>query len=99
MVLLFGLPLAFVIGLIVGSRPLQRWCIAAAWFVFLALQTAYLAKPGTTGFGGADGNKAVRGPVYWLIQPALLAACLGVARVGAMLHSRIERRSSPAAVA
>ena len=50
------------------------------WFTFLALQTAYLAHPGRTGFFGVDGMRAVQGevPVYWLSQPllaALLTAC------------------------
>jgi hypothetical protein len=60
---------------------------------FLAIQTAYLAKPGVDGFGGLNGNLAVRGAnfaQYWLTQPPILVLCLGLVVVGGKGHDRVR---------
>jgi hypothetical protein len=80
--LVFGIPVAVVLGLIPGPRTWRMLTLWLVWFVCLATQTAYLAHPGVKGFFGVDGMEAVQGRniAYWLGQP-LIAALLVVVMV------------------
>ncbi len=89
MTLLFGTILAFALGLALGRRW-QAFAIAAVgWYVFLVFQTIYLAQPGQTGFGGENGLHAIRGGLYWLVQPPILGLSIGLLLLGAAMHRRI----------
>jgi hypothetical protein len=80
MALIFGVPTAVLLGLLPVSRMWRLAGLWLVWFACLAVQTAYLAHPGRTGFFGIDGMDAVRGrmPVYWASQPVIAAVLLGV---------------------
>jgi hypothetical protein len=94
MTLIFGCLLGLLLGAVLGFT---RWTLLAAglaWYVFLALQTAYLAHSDVTGFFGVNGLEAVQGGAggqYWLAQPFILAIIVGLAWVGSRARSRLRR--------
>jgi hypothetical protein len=94
MALIFGVPAAVLLGLLPLSRTWRLAGLWLVWFACLAVQTAYLAHPGRTGFFGIDGMDAVQGraPVYWASQPVIAAVLLGV-MLG--VERRHRRRRSP----
>jgi hypothetical protein len=98
--LILGTITGLLLGLCFGRNRATLLVTAVAWYVFLAIQTAYLAKPGVDGFGGLNGNLAVRGAnfaQYWLTQPLILALCLGLVVVGGKGHDRVRRRTTGSA--
>lgn len=88
MTLLFGLPLALVIGFALGRRGIALAAFGVCWYVFLALQTSYLAHVGRTGFGGVSGLEALQGPLYWIVQPLLFLAGVTLVLAGVRLRGR-----------
>jgi hypothetical protein len=90
MVLIFGVPAAVLLGLLPLSRTSRLGGLWLVWFACLAVQTAYLAHPGRTGFFGIDGMDAVQGRilVYWTSQPFLAAVLLGIMLGVERLHRR-----------
>ena len=89
MTLMFGTILALGLGVLLGHRLSAYALTALAWYVFLSVQTAYLAEPGKTGFGGTLGTDALQGVLYWIAQPVLLAMLVGLTWVGGRLRERI----------
>lgn len=92
MTLVFGIPLALLCGIIIGRRPVAYVVAGIAWYCFLAAQTAYLADPKVTGFFNQNGLDALQGPVYWILQPILLAVILGAVWCGGRLRQRVTAR-------
>ena len=45
---------------------------AAAWYLLLSMQSAYLADPDVTGFFGVRSLDTLGGPLYWVLQPLIL---------------------------
>jgi hypothetical protein len=90
MTLIFGTIVAFAAGLAFGRRWYAFALAGLAWYSFLAVQTAYLAYPGRTAFGGENALKTIQGGLYWLVQPPLLALSIGLLLAGAFLHQRIS---------
>jgi hypothetical protein len=89
---MFTPAVALVAGLVLGRRR-EGYAIAAlTWYVALAAQTIYLAKPGATAFGGRSGTATVRWPVYWLVQPPILVLALALLLVGALVRGWILRK-------
>jgi len=92
MTLLFGTIVAILIGLVLGRRLSAYALTAVAWYVFLSVQTAYLAEPGQTGFGGTLGTDALQGVAYWLAQPVVLAVSVALTWAGGWLRDWIISR-------
>ena len=100
MTLLIAVPAAVVLGWFFGRRTWVRVVAGLVWYLCLAIQTAYLAHPGRTGFFGIDALAAIQGSglgQYWVAQGVIvgvLAACL----VGAdRAHQSWSGRSRPQA--
>lgn len=93
MTLMFGTAAGLALGIALGRTRLSLTLTALAWYVFLTFQTAYLAQPGATGFGGSDGSDILRGPVYWVAQPILLAVTIGLLMIGAVLRRQLLSRA------
>jgi hypothetical protein len=95
MTLYFGTVIGLALGVVLGHRWWVFVLAGLVWYYFLGVQTAYLAEPGQTGFGGANGNEAIRDVPYWLVQPPLLLVTLGLTLLGGRLHdwalARIRR--------
>jgi hypothetical protein len=98
MTLMFATVAALAVGLVVGRRWLAFSLAAAFWYLFLAIQTVHLARPGVTSFGGQSGLGTVQGGLYWIVQPPILALCgalvLAGARVRAAVRARMLRRGT-----
>lgn len=92
MTLMFTPVVALVAGLVLGRRRAGYAIAALTWYVALAAQTIYLAKPGATAFGGRSGNATIRWSVYWLVQPPILGLALAPLLVGALVRGRILRK-------
>jgi hypothetical protein len=92
MTLMFAPVFGLLAGILLGRRREAYALLAVVWYVSLAAQTIYLAKPGATDFAGHSGNATVRWPIYWLVQPPILvlAALLLLAAGG--LRTRLLRK-------
>lgn len=76
MTLMIGVPAAVLLGLIAGRRVWTGVLLGLIWYTCLAVQTAYLAHPGRTGFLGIDALRAVQGGAfgqYWIAQAIIIA--------------------------
>lgn len=94
MTLMIAVPTSLLAGYLVRPLLPRLGVVAGVWYVCLVAQSWYLAKPGRTGFGGVEGTEALRGVLYWALQPVLLVACFAVAQVGAALRERQGARAS-----
>jgi hypothetical protein len=77
MTLTFGVLAAILLGLAFGWRVWTAAVLGLVWYIGLAVQTAYLAHPGRTGFFHLNALRAVQGSgfgQYWITQPVILAA-------------------------
>lgn len=92
MTALIALPLALLVGVILGFGPRQVLLAALAWYLALAWQTAYLARNGVTSFDGGTGLHTVHWWVYWALQPVLLAIAVGLTWLGGKAHSTVRSR-------
>ncbi len=63
-----------------------------AWYAALAWQSAYLAHPGRSAFGGKNGLETLDWWVYWLVQPLLLMAAVGLVWIGSKARARLTTR-------
>jgi hypothetical protein len=91
MTLLIAVPVGALLGLVFGARSWVMLTAFAVWYACLAVQTAYLAHPGRTGFLGVDALSAVQGAgfaQYWLAQPLIAALMIA----GLVAASRLRRR-------
>jgi hypothetical protein len=84
-----ALPLALIVGLVVGWGRWQLVGVALVWYSALAWQTAFIATVGQTAFGGKAGLETVHWWVYWAFQPILLGVAVGLVWAGSHLHDRI----------
>jgi hypothetical protein len=76
MTLMFGALAAILLGLAFGWRVGTAAALGLVWYIGLAVQTAYLAHPGRTGFFHVNALRAVQGAgfaQYWVSQPLILA--------------------------
>lgn len=92
MTLMFAPILGLAAGLVLGRSRWGYVVTAIVWYVALAAQTIYLAKPGATDFGGHSGNATIRWPVYWLVQLPILGLAALLLIAGIWLRARILRR-------
>lgn len=89
MTLIFGTVVALVVGLALGRHFAAFALAGAAWYLFLSMQTAYLAQPGVIGFDGGSGQIALQGPLYWAVQPIILAGSVALLLLGAWVRARV----------
>jgi len=100
MELVIGVPVALLLGLVPAPKRVRLILLALVWYVCLAAQTAWLARPERTGFGGVDGLAAVQfnpdqgsaALTYWPLQPVLALLMLGAFS----LADRFRRRRTSA---
>jgi len=100
MTLMFGLLAGLLCGALLGFRRWTAPAVGLIWYVLLAMQTAYLAHVGQTGFFGVNGLEALQGhgfAQYWIAQPIILALMAACAYLGARLRHAVRR--TPAKVA
>ena len=95
MTLMFATLVGLLAGLVLGRRRAAYALTAIAWYVCLAAQTIYLAKPGATDFGGHGGISTIRWSVYWLVQPPILALALILLLAGSWLRTRLLNKLHP----
>jgi hypothetical protein len=98
MTLMFTPIVGLLAGLILGRRREGYAVTALTWYLALAVQTIYLAKPGATDLIGRRGNTTVRWPLYWLTQPPILALALALLLVGAVVRDRLRHKLDPTRV-
>lgn len=96
MTAMIGLPAGLLLGALLGFGLRQVLITSAIWYAALAGQTAYLAHGDRSAFGGKDGLETVHWWAYWVLQPALLAAMIGLLWLGARINRAVRlRRSHP----
>jgi hypothetical protein len=91
MTLMVGVPTAVALGLLFGWRLWAGIVAALVWYACLAVQTAYLAHPGRSGFFGVDALGAVQGSglgQYWVAQPLIAVLMAAFLWGSASLRSR-----------
>jgi hypothetical protein len=93
---MFATIAGLVTGLLLGRRRSAYALTTIAWYVCLAAQTIYLAKPGASDFAGHSGNATIRWPIYWIVQPPILALAVSLLLVGSWLRTRLLKKLHPA---
>jgi len=76
MTLMFAALAAMLLGVAFGWRVWTAAVLGLVWYIGLAVQTAYLAHPGRTGFFHVNALREVQGSgfaQYWVSQPVILA--------------------------
>lgn len=89
MTAMIGLTTALLIGLVFGFGRRQSLLVGLIWYASLAWQTAYLAHPGRSAFGGKDGLETLQWWVYWAVQPLLLLAAVALIWIGSKARQRL----------
>lgn len=99
MTLLIAVPAAIVLGLAFGGRRSVGVITALIWYACLAVQTAYLAHPGRSGFFDVPALPAVQGAgfgQYWISQSVIAVVTVaGLLRASRFHDSRASGRSQP----
>jgi hypothetical protein len=94
MTAMIAIPLALLIGLVLGRGIRPLLLVGLLWYGVLAWQTAYIAHVGRNAFGGKSGLDTVHWWPYWALQPVLLLVCAGLLWVGSALREKILERAS-----
>jgi hypothetical protein len=94
MTLLIAVPAAVLLGWFFGRRTWVGVVAGLTWYLCLAVQTAYLAHPGRTGFFGIDALPAIQGSgfgQYWVAQAVIVGVLAGGLLGADRVHT--QRRS------
>jgi hypothetical protein len=94
MTAMIAIPLALLIGLVLGRGIRPLLLVGLVWYAALAWQTAYIAHVGRNAFGGKSGLATVHWWAYWALQPVLLLVCALLVWVGSVLRGKIRERAS-----
>jgi hypothetical protein len=91
---MIAIPLALLIGLVLGRGIRPLLLVGLIWYGALAWQTAYIAHVGRSAFGGKSGLDTVHWWAYWALQPVLLLVCVALVWVGSVVRAKIRERTS-----
>jgi hypothetical protein len=92
MTAMIGLTAALLIGLVFGFGLRPSLLAGLVWYAALAWQTAYLAHADHSAFGGKNALQTVQWWVYWVVQPLLLIAAVGMVWIGSKARQRLTAR-------
>jgi hypothetical protein len=94
MTAMIAIPLALLVGLVLGRGIRPLLLVGLVWYAVLAWQTAYIAHVGRNAFGGKSGLATVHWWAYWALQPVLLLVGAGLVWVGSAFRAKIRKRAS-----